>query len=200
MNSALVNSTLVTQQIIAWEWLTGPGLEHLILSETQASIHAQGWVVGALGQGLIKVQYAVTCNPAWQFQHAHLTLYSAEDGEQPMRIAREPAGAWVVNGEARPDLAGCTEIDIRATPFTNTLPIRRLRYEVGVPQTMTVAFIKAPTLEVVAIDQEYTKLNAEGSQFRYRNLSSGFTAELNVDAAGVVLDYAGAWRRIGPRA
>jgi uncharacterized protein len=190
----------MTIQTIAWEWLSGLGLEHLVLTEHKDGIRAEGWVVGQLAGEVIKVLYAVTCKADWRFVEAKLEMDSQKEGRQVLAIARGQNGTWVVNGEVQLDLASCTEIDIRATPFTNTLPIRRLKFEVNVPQTMTVAFIKAPTLAVEAVRQEYTKLDEAGSRFRYRNLESGYTADLTVDASGLVVDYPEAWRRIGSEA
>lgn len=187
----------MTQQTIAWEWLAGLGLEHLVLTENATEIQAESWVVGQLGGQVIKVHYTVASSRQWQFREARLEMQAGEGALQMLEIAREADGGWRVNGEARPDLAACTEIDIRATPFTNTLPIRRLGFEVGVPQAMTVAFIKAPTLAVEAVRQDYTKLDAAGSRFRYRNLESGYTAELTLDADGLVVEYPEAWRRVG---
>jgi hypothetical protein len=49
--------------------------------------------------------------------------------------------------------------------------------------------------------QRYTCLEArpEGGRYRYENTASGFTAELTVDAAGLVIDYAELWKRLWPR-
>lgn len=46
--------------------------------------------------------------------------------------------------------------------------------------------------------QRYTFLekNAEGGVYRYENLASGYTADLNVDAQGLVIDYPGDWKRV----
>ena len=41
--------------------------------------------------------------------------------------------------------------------------------------------------------QDYTKLGP--TRFRYRSLSSGFTADLTVDADGLVVEYPPFWRR-----
>ena len=62
---------------------------------------------------------------------------------------------------------------------------------------MTLAFSKAPILAVEAVRQEYTQLDEAGSRFRYRNLESGYTVDLTVDEAGLVLTYPEAWRRVG---
>jgi hypothetical protein len=107
-------------------------------------------------------------------------------------------GYWSVDGQSRPDLAGCSDIDIMVTPFTNTLPIRNLGLRVNQPKAIRVAYIKVPDLDVSPMDQEYTWLDPDEppTRFRYRNLTSGYTAELTVDRDGLVIDYPGIWRQI----
>ena len=43
---------------------------------------------------------------------------------------------------------GCIDVDIRATPFTNTLPIRRLALQPGESRDLRMAFIDVPGLDV----------------------------------------------------
>jgi hypothetical protein len=95
-------------------------------------------------------------------------------------------------------LAGCTQIDIRATPFTNTLPIRGLDLQPEVETPLQVAYIPIPRLEALAVRQSYTRLDPADppARFRYRSLDSGFTADLLVDGQGLVVDYPGIWRRV----
>ncbi|HEY7358005.1 MAG TPA: putative glycolipid-binding domain-containing protein, partial [Ktedonobacterales bacterium] len=64
-----------------------------------------------------------------------------------------------------------------------------------------VAYINIPTLSLSPAMQRYTCLEArpEGGRYRYENTASGFTAELTVDAAGLVIDYAELWKRLWPR-
>ena len=90
-----------------------------------------------------------------------------------------------------------TDIDIMTTPFTNTLPIRRLALPPDAATVLRVVYIRIPELSVEAFDQEYTRLDPAmpPRRFRYRSLASGFTAELAVDAGGLVIDYPGLWRR-----
>ena len=49
--------------------------------------------------------------------------------------------------------------------------------------------------------QRYTCLEThpQGGRYRYESLSSGFTAELAIDAAGLVIDYQDLWKRLWPR-
>jgi len=109
-------------------------------------------------------------------------------------------GHWAdaVTGAARP-LDGCLDIDVYPSPFTNTLPIRRLPAPaVGTPLALAVAYVALPELTVRPASQEYTLLErrADGARWRFRSLDSGFTAELPVDGAGLVRDYPGIARRL----
>lgn len=174
---------------IVWEWLDRPGLEHLSLDIGPAAVTANGLVLVQLGPAPIRVGYEITLDAAWCFQHARLTV----DQDKRLDIARGPDGQWTIDGQAQVDLAGCIDIDIMATLFTNSLPIRRLNFEPDRPQTIRAAYIRLPDLTVEPAAQDYTKLGP--NRFRYRSLSSGFTAELTVDEAGIVVDYPPIWRR-----
>jgi hypothetical protein len=80
------------------------------------------------------------------------------------------------------------------SPVTNTLPIRRLKLAVGEDALVTAAWVKFPELTVSPLRQRYARL-AE-NLYRYDSLESGFTAELMVDADGLVVEYGSIWRRI----
>ncbi|MDB5363903.1 MAG: hypothetical protein JWO51_5200 [Rhodospirillales bacterium] len=178
---------------IVWEWLDRPGLEHLSLEIGPTAITARGLVLVQLGPAPMRVAYAVDLDGDWRFRHAHVTV----DRDRTLDIVRAADGRWTVGGQARPDLAACQDIDIMVTPFTNSLPIRRLSFEPGRPRTIEAAYIRLPDLAVEAVAQEYTRL--EPTRFRYRGLSSGFSAEPTVDGDGLVLDYPPIWRRRSDR-
>ena len=181
---------------IVWEWTDRPGLEHLSLEIGENAIRADGLVLVALDESLVRLRYAVECDGSWNFRRAELAMDRA--GEQrSLTVARDEPGDWVVDGAPRRELAGCTEIDIMATPFTNTLPVRRLRFAVGEPVAVRMVYIALPDLAVRPMDQEYTRLDdaTPPRRFRYRNLAGGFTADLALDADGIVLDYPPVWSR-----
>ncbi len=107
---------------------------------------------------------------------------------------------WTVDGTHRPILDGVTDVDVAATPLTNTIPIRRLGHlGVGEEAVMAVAWIDVPTLVVRRVQQTYTRLEpVDGMDaWRYEDLDhGGFT--LLVDADGVVVDYQGFATRVLP--
>ncbi len=182
---------------VVWEWVDRPGLEQLSLDIGPNEIHAEGLAVVALGGVATRVKYSINCDSAWQFREVLLTSERGEDS-RILHLVRGADGGWLADGAARSDLVSCAGIDIMTTPFTNTLPIRTLRFQPDQAQALKVAYIKVPDLEVAAAEQEYTWLKAAGAptRFRYRSLASGFTAELTVDHDGIVVDYAGIWRRL----
>jgi hypothetical protein len=109
-------------------------------------------------------------------------------------------GRWsdATTGVALP-LDGCVDVDIFPSPFTNTLPVRRLpELTVGRPVALRMAWVLLPELRVRIAPQEYTLLERrdDGSRWRFRSLDSGFIAELDMDADGVARDYPELARRV----
>jgi uncharacterized protein len=186
----------VARRDISWEWADRAGLEHLVVQTDETGLRAESLVVVAFDGDVLRVRYTILCDRAYRFQAATVVLERI--GEVRRRvIAHEPERGWRVDGAARPDLDGCADIDLMATPFTNTLPIRRLAPWSAAPVAMKVAYIRVPDLDVAAAEQEYTCRDVGGapSRFTYRNVASGFTAELSIDRDGIVVDYGGIWRR-----
>jgi hypothetical protein len=97
-----------------------------------------------------------------------------------------------------PGLEGCVDVDISATPFTNTLPIRRLGLAPGESADVSVAYVDIDEMRAWTEEQRYTRLeqNSGDRLYKYESLDGGFTADLPVDADGLVLDYPGLFRRV----
>jgi len=127
---------------------------------------------------------------------------AAPDSERPvLELLADGEGHWKGRGgEPAPELDGCIDVDISATPFTNTLPIRRLGLKPGEFEELTVTSIRIPELLVGPERQRYGCLEAQtdGGLYRFEALPSGFTAELPVDAEGLVIDYPGFLDGHGP--
>ena len=91
-------------------------------------------------------------------------------------------------------------MDLSATTFTNTLPIRRLDLKEGESSEIAIVYVNVPSHRRDASVQRYTcpERNPDGGLYRYEDEGEfeGFTADLPVDAGGLVLDYPGILRRI----
>ena len=79
------------------------------------------------------------------------------------------------------------------TPFTNTLPIRRLGLKAGQAAEIKVAYVTVPTLALHAAPQRYTRL--ADTRWRFEGLETNFTADLTVDEDGFVVEYPGLFQR-----
>jgi hypothetical protein len=187
----------VKQQIVwALQW-DGPGMEHLRLEQHSNEIIADGMVIWAYQNLPLRIHYTVRCDASWAVRQV-----SVQANGSRLRLTADGAGHWSrTPGTPLPALDSCLDVDIAATPFTNTLPIRRLALKPGASAEITVAYITIPELSLSPARQRYTCLEArpDGGRYRYESLASGFSAELTVDAEGLVIDYQGIFRRICPR-
>jgi hypothetical protein len=91
-------------------------------------------------------------------------------------------------------LAGAIDVDFSASPFTNTLPIRRLDLDVDDEADLVAAYLSFPDLELLPDPQRYTRLDED--RYRFESLDSDFAADLTVDARGFVLEYSGLFERL----
>ena len=118
------------------------------------------------------------------------------------RLRADGEGNWREHeGESLSELAGCLDIDISATPFTNTLAVRRLDLQAGENAGLSVAHIKIPDLTLRPVSQRYTCnwRAPTGALVTYEGLFRGFKADLALDADGLVMDYPETFRRLAPR-
>ena len=181
---------------IVWQGLSEPSLEYPDL-ETDPQPRARGSIVAVWDGRPIRLEYEIDCDPDWVVRRVEARL-EAGSGLRHLALRASREGAWTDgDDQSIPELTGCSYVDIQATPFTNSLPIRRLQLEPGVKRDLRVAYVGIPSLQVSAADQRYTRLD-DASSPRYRYRSGDFEAVLVVDDAGIVIDYEGLWRRVAP--
>ncbi|TMD09413.1 MAG: hypothetical protein E6J01_01920 [Chloroflexi bacterium] len=172
---------------VMWAPIPGPGLEHLHLAADRCAS-----VLIATDAGHpYSFSYHLTWDAGWHVRTVDARLLGEE--RAPIQLRTDGTGHWLTaQGEDMAALAGCIDVDFTASPFTNTLPIRRLGLQVGQSARLLVVYILVPTLEIRPATQTYTRLDAT----HYRYESGTFRADLPVDEDGLVLDYPGLWRRI----
>ncbi|TMD12033.1 MAG: hypothetical protein E6J00_13030 [Chloroflexi bacterium] len=183
-----------------WARLDSPGLEYLRLLDDDAALQAHGTVIG-IAEGR---PYALTYLLRWDLRwHVRSLRADCRSGDRLMTLDLESdgEGRWLRGGQPFTRLHGCFDVDIAATPFTNTLPIRRLRLNEGDTAEINVAYVDVPELIVEPARQRYTALAplAGNEVYRYESVESGFCADLSVDLEGLVIDYPPLWRRVVPR-
>ena len=182
---------------LEWEALDWPGLEHVIVCDDAAGFRADSQQIAGPPFGPSRINYQVSCDSGWRLTGLTISAASAA-GSQALTLVVEPGGRWLADGRRRPDLDGCTDVDISLTPLTNTLPIRRLSWSPGIARDLDVVYVSAPELSVEPVRQRYTLLSrdTERGEALYRYESGSFSADLTVDADGYVTNYPGLWRRV----
>ncbi len=175
---------------LRWQTLDGVGLEHCHVSETAEGIAVRSALIGEHDGLAFGAFYEIQLDPDWTFRSLVLRRH---DG-RVMRLVSNGEGDWKVDGRRAPALEGCVDIDLSGTPFTNTLPMRRRRFEFGVPQGFDMAWVGLDTLEPIRNSQVYTQL--DDRHFRYETADGSFTQVLTVDEHRFVVDYPTLFRRL----
>ncbi len=182
-----------------WSPWDEPGLEHLRLTRDDDGIVADGMMLKVGKDSPLRLHYRICCDAKWVVRGVAVTLL---DGHaHNIQLSTDGNGHWSDDaGNHISNLNGCLGVDISATPFTNTLAIRQLGLKPGESAVVMVAFIAVPEMEVKPSRQRYTclDLSDEGGSYRYADegLFNGFTADLQVDRLGLVLDYPKLFKRI----
>ena len=148
-------------------------------------------VIVALDGRPTRLAYRIEAGPDWAVRRLTLEPY----GEPGLVLERRDGDRWYDgDGVERADLAGCVDVDIALTPFTNTLPIRRLGLDVGAASAdLRIIYVQVDRgLMVEAVGQRYVRL----AEDTYRYSSGDFSADLTVDPDGLVTDYPELWRRL----
>ena len=176
-----------------YRWIAdiGAGIEHLAVWEEGDGIAAQAVVIGDDEGAAYGLAYRIDCDAAWRVRRALVEVA----GGGLLVLVSDGAGRWHDgDGQALALLDGCIDIDITATPFTNTLPIRRLGAALAQRRTIEVAWVHVPELRVERAVQAYTRLDA--NRYRFESVGGDFEAELEVDDEGFVVRYPGLFRRL----
>ena len=165
--------------------------EHCTITLRDSGLSLVGTVLGAEDGLPVRIEYRILTDPRGFTTAVHVRDLRGFE-LRTLALARDPKGAWTVDGTVVRTLRGGSDVDLGCSPSTNTLPIRRLRLGVGASKTIQAAWVRFPELTVHKTAQTYTRLDE--STYRYE--SATFEAELVVDDEGVVAEYA-EWRRVG---
>jgi uncharacterized protein len=176
-----------------WRWLQGTGLERFELVRSVDDWIFCGTILTLAANGAAEARYEIVCDRSFRTKRANVSVKNAT-GERTLEIATEN-GRWYENGHENKIVVDALDIDLGWSPSTNTLPIKRLKLEVG--QTsgeFMAAWVRFPELTLQPLPQEYVRL--ADRKYRYSSRSGAFTANLLVDNDDLVIDYEGFWQRV----
>jgi hypothetical protein len=179
--------------VARWQDWDAKGIEHLVLREGTREIVAESVVVGSANDSVFAIRYRVRCDKSWRVRSAEIGIVGSD---RKIEIAGDGKGNWSdPSGKPLPKLAGAIDIDLSASPFTNTLPIRRLKLRAGQSAEIVSVYILVPALTMTTDPQRYTCLEPL-KRYRYESIDSDFTRDIEVDRRGLVVTYPGLFRRL----
>jgi hypothetical protein len=187
----------VIERTVIWQPWDDIGLEHLRLVESDNGAIADSLLIQVIDHQPIRLRYEIRVDAAWRVREANIDMLGPEFRQ--LKLRSNGSGRWTdATGGPLDSLEGCIDIDLIASPFTNTLPIRRIRLEPDEAEEISVVYIRVPELSATLARQRYTCLEKcdDGSRYLYEGLETEFKAELPVDSAGLVIDYPGLFRRM----
>ena len=141
----------------------------------------EAWTaIGRVGRE--RVEYVLRLAPTW---HVRQFLLFRDLEDPDLWLAIDAEHRWgEVNGSYRTEFDGCADVELACTPFTATIPIRRLRLAVGEVADIDVIDVDVETLATSRQPVRYERLGDR--TYRRTALTSG-------DRAGVRS------RRVRPR-
>lgn len=166
-----------------WRRVDEPGLELMALSRSPSGLGVHSTLIHA-GAESFGLRYHWDLDASWRTQTLRIDRTDAT--EKSLLIERTGDTCWRIDGEDRPDLAGCHEVDLSATPFCNSLAIQRMGQAGG---ELLALFVDAPALTCQPSRQRYEPLGPRAWRYVDKGVSDGFTARLDLDEHGLVMKY-----------
>lgn len=182
---------------VMWKTLNQTGLEHLFLLKNGECVIANSVILTVVEGKPVRISYNIYCNLEWEVSKVDIQIFDSK--YKNIILQSDDSGNWTTHkGKTIEILKGCIDIDISATPFTNTIPIKRLSLKSGESREIKVVYIDTYNFNLRPVSQRYTCLesNLNGGKYRYENLGSGFMAEFFVDKDGLVIDYPDLFERV----
>jgi hypothetical protein len=177
----------VSRRFLAWRGMDDEWRAEACTADLgPAGLHANG-VQLAAGY---RVAYELRTTADLLTERLRLELNDA-DGTRSLDLRRSSDGAWTADGTPQPQAERALDCDLAFSPLTNFMPAARLASE---PVDHVMAWVSLPDLAVLRSGQRYEPLG--GRRVRYVSLDDDFTAELELDEDGFVLDYPGLATRV----
>jgi uncharacterized protein len=176
---------------ILWRGLFFQGHESCRLFSSGQEWHLEGTAVFSHEHRSCRMDYQITCDEGWHTLAAHVKGWLGPTSID-IAIKTDSGRSWWMNDVEQPDVMGCIDIDLNFSPSTNLLPIRRLELDIGEVGEVNAAWLRFPSFKLERLTQQYRRLDKD--IYRYESAGGQFVAELKVNAAGFVVDYADLWK------
>lgn len=176
----------VMQTNVLWTGREYYSLENCLVNTTDKGADITSTIIGYYNRQIYKVEYHIETNQNWETVFFEINCRH-QNQIQHIKFAGDGKGNWTSDGKQVNEFKGCIDVDIPLTPFTNTLPINRLKFKHNEERQIQVIYVDLLEREIKPVQQKYIRLS--NTKYHYENVPNDFEADIQVDELGLVVDY-----------
>lgn len=180
------------QTNILWTGIEYYSLENCLLKYTDKGAEISSAIIGMYENKIYKIEYLLKTNQYWETIFFELKS-QLPDKRNEYTYQSDGKGNWTKDGTSADEFKGCMDIDIPLSPFTNSLPINRMKLSVNEGRRTKVLYFDILNQEIKALEQYYKRLSP--TEYKYENVPNDFEATIVVDELGLVVNYPGLFER-----
>ncbi|MFB5662579.1 putative glycolipid-binding domain-containing protein [Alteribacillus sp. HJP-4] len=167
------------------------GLEYAEVEELSDKIHVNSTIING-SPSAYKADYFFLLTKQWEVVNIRVII--AASGRR--LHLRKKGEKWLdADKKELPELTGAIDVDISATPFSNTLPIKRLSWETGHKKEFEMVYIELPSLQLQKLTQYYTLQEKTERGFTFTYECNDYQTKIYMDEDGFVISYPGVFTR-----
>ena len=174
------------QTNLLWTGREYHSMENCLVTNTSSGIEVTSTIVGFYKENIYKVDYLIKTNQNWETILLEIS-WRHNNQTQFIKLEGDGKGNWIDNGKNAAQFDGCIDIDIPLTPFTNTLPVRRLHLNQNQSREIQVIYCNLLNSDIKVVRQKYTRLS--NTKYHYENVPNDFESTIQIDEFGFVVDY-----------
>jgi hypothetical protein len=185
------------RRIVIWAGTDAWRAEEARVELSGGGVRAEGTQIG-VEPAPYRLTYALDASDGWVTRRLAVRVADAAGVERSLLLEHDGAGAWRIDGADVAALDGALDCDLGFSPLTNLMPVRRhgLHERPGA-RDFLMAWVDVPSLAVIPYRQRYTHLAPGRVRFASLEVHEGFTADLELDADGLIEHYPELARRVG---
>lgn len=177
---------------IVWQALSWPGI--VVHTHTvKRDIFVKGVAVGRTDRGIpFAMEYNFVLAKEWDIRE--ISIKSLLD-ERVIKLASKGDQWYDGSGKHLVEFDGVELVDISISPFTNTLPIKRLQFEGEQPQKVDIIYFDENEFSLQLVQQIYSKVDER--TYRYKDtVLPDFVSDITVDSEGLVINFQNMFKRV----
>ena len=179
------------QKTLLWTGREYRSLERCVITTSNTGARIESTISGYYENKIYKVDYSIETNDRWETQFFEVRS-RIDNRSEIFTLKKDGNGNWN-DGKKADKFPGCVDIDISLTPFTNSLPLNRMRLPLNEERVVQILYIDVLASRISPVRQRYVRLSE--LLYHFENIPNDFQADILVDEDGFVVNYPGLFVR-----